>query len=214
MRMLLGLLLVVAAALAAADTKFTNRWFHPELVGADADTFELESYAPSDEGEEGEQLQHEPIQITLPRVPERRQGRKLWAITADYFYCYEPLKLLVAVPAGFVSDLASIPAAARFLYDPADFVEAAFVHDYLYAIGEDGRRETADEILKAMIIEANDSERRAFVVHSAVRAFGDGGYKLPEDYVFYDFEEQELIWGLPAPPTGLIPVSDCKAAVR
>lgn len=214
MRFLIGLILIFAVGFVFADTKFTDTWFHPGLTGPNEDRLELDSDAPPSESEEAEALQDETIRVTLLRLPELRQGRKLWATTDDYFYCYEPENELVSVPAGFVSDMASIPAAARILYDPADFAEAAFVHDYLYALGEPGGREKADDILRSMIVEGNDSARRAFVVHAAVRAFGNGGYGLPEDYVFYDFSERRLLKALPRPRSGFASVSNCAEALK
>jgi hypothetical protein len=63
----------------------------------------------------------------------------LWALAAPL--PFEAGKkgsgLLITVPAGFTSDLATIPRFARWWLNPADarFAKAAILHDYLLSQG-------------------------------------------------------------------------------
>jgi hypothetical protein len=63
----------------------------------------------------------------------------LWALAAPL--PFEAGKkgsgLLITVPAGFTTDLASIPRFARWWLNPADarFAKAAIIHDYLLSQG-------------------------------------------------------------------------------
>jgi hypothetical protein len=93
----------------------------------------------------------------------------------------------VTVPAGEVTDFASMPwAARRVLPSFGPWARAAVLHDYLYRTrGEGGRwtRKQADDMFaEAMAAIARtrsdgqpDALKRA-IIHRAVRAFGAGGW--------------------------------------
>ena len=67
-----------------------------------------------------------------------------WRPNPDQGVDYAP----VTVPAGFVTDLASIPRVFWTALPPAgDYAYAAIIHDYLYWT-QDRPREEADQILK------------------------------------------------------------------
>ena len=84
----------------------------------------------------------------------------------------------ITVPAGFISDGASIPKYLWSLvgspFDPM-FIVAALVHDYLYDIGFN--RKTADLIFKMLLIHCKVKKSRARVMYRAVRMFGGGAWK-------------------------------------
>ncbi len=207
MRLLIILTTVLVAVFVAADTRFTNHWFNAPHKQHSEELLNFKALAVSDAGEEA--LQPDLIELSALRVGER-QGRKLWALNAPYEYCFEQTNELVTVPEGFVFDMASIPKFARLLYDPADFPEASLVHDWLYALGEQYRRDQADQILKSIILETGNSNRRAIVVHFAVSSFGEGGYNLPGDYVFWDSLNGDFFTPSAKPNSGYIEVDDCR----
>ena len=76
----------------------------------------------------------------------------------------------IAVPAGFVSDFASVPWWARWLL-PADgpWTPAAVVHDYLCVLGFNGI--LTDAIFRAAMEDCGVSLRARLVMYYAVRAY-------------------------------------------
>jgi len=107
----------------------------------------------------------------LSLLDDRRQKYEL---TAPLSY-FSALAGVIVVPAGFVTDFASIPRAAWSLLDPEDpvILFASVVHDYLYSAGESaGTREQADAVLiEAMAVCGASAWQRQIVYH-AVRWFG------------------------------------------
>jgi hypothetical protein len=113
--------------------------------------------------------------------PRLRDGRCVWALSTPLIYAAGPAGAAVIVPAGYVTDLASIPRFAWSLGFAPDgpWAKAAVVHDYLYATrGLSGRysRAQADGILdQAMAALGVPAWRRA-VIWAAVRLGGAGGW--------------------------------------
>ena len=90
----------------------------------------------------------------------------------------EPLRYMtsggriIEVPAGFVCDLASIPAIARPLFPVnGEWTEAAVVHDWLYD-SQIGTRKEADRIFLEAMTELGVSRWRRRAMYSAVRIGG------------------------------------------
>jgi hypothetical protein len=86
---------------------------------------------------------------------------------------------VVRVPAGFVTDFASVPRL------PVSFAlfgnighRAAVVHDWLYSTGERPREE-ADAILKALLRAEGVGAFRANAMYAGVRMGGASHYKNP-----------------------------------
>ena len=76
------------------------------------------------------------------------------------------------VPKGFITDLASIPRAARILIDRnGPSRPAATLHDYLYATGAVSRAE-ADLLFLEALEAASVSWVTRHLMHSAVRVAG------------------------------------------
>lgn len=73
---------------------------------------------------------------SLPLLPN--PATRLWETVADLWFELggKGSGVWVRVPAGTLTDLASIPAMARPLFNPADprFARAALVHDYLLSL--------------------------------------------------------------------------------
>lgn len=83
----------------------------------------------------------------------------------------------ITVPAGFVTDFASVPQLFWNLIPPyGKYTCAAVVHDYLYVLGE-GTKLAADQVfLEAMeLLGVPWYKRRS--MYRAVRLFGRGNYK-------------------------------------
>jgi hypothetical protein len=93
----------------------------------------------------------------------------------------------ITVPAGMLTDLASVPRVARWLVDRVGpHLEAAIVHDFLYIAWQDvaggrGAREEdrrfADQLMRVAMESAKVSATSRFVIHNAVRGFGRRAYK-------------------------------------
>lgn len=90
---------------------------------------------------------------------------------------YQHKEDVYVVPAGFETDLASVPNAIKFIVDDdeADIREAAVVHDWLYSTKAVPRKK-ADEILFRAMIELGAGYVKAHIVYWAVRLFGGSHY--------------------------------------
>jgi len=137
----------------------------------------------------------------LPLRSGKRDGRTLWALSDDYAYFSDRYCKFVVVPHGFVTDLASIPRLGRLAYNPANYAEAALVHDWLYAIGEPGKRTEADEMFRDILIETGraDSAQQLF---RFTQAGGKSGYGLASDFAFWDRMEGVIDYAREKPSTG------------
>lgn len=103
---------------------------------------------------------------------------KRWRLLAPLIYEYQTGELpddpslLVTVPAGFVSDLASIPRLMTPLLPVNDgHRSAAVIHDYLYAT-QTMPRATADRIFRAAMRDHWVPGWKSSLMWAGVRAFG------------------------------------------
>ncbi|MEO0549035.1 MAG: DUF1353 domain-containing protein [Pseudomonadota bacterium] len=118
-----------------------------------------------------------------------RQGRTLAVVVRPYAYEHMIIRGRVEIPTGFVTDFASIPSAVQFLIQPfGRHAPAAVIHDYLYAIGADGRRKQADKVFLEAMKDNGVSFFRRSLMFRMVRWFGGKGYGLVEDWSFVDHE--------------------------
>ena len=86
---------------------------------------------------------------------------------------------VIEVPAGFLTDGASIPRAFWSVLDPlGPYFPAAIVHDYLYS-AENHRftRRQADMIFKEAMFNAGLDWPRREMIYRAVRALGAASYR-------------------------------------
>ena len=105
----------------------------------------------------------------------------------DYYYTTKPLEwranadaqlapARVTVPAGFVTDLASIPAAFWSLLPPAArYSYPAIIHDYLYWYQPCTRAE-ADGVLRAAMGDMEVSSPKILIIYNAVRVGGGSAW--------------------------------------
>jgi hypothetical protein len=105
----------------------------------------------------------------------------------DYYYTTKPLEWRanagaevtppqVTVPTGFVTDLASIPAAFWSELPPAArYSYPAIIHDYLYWFQPCTRAE-ADTVLEAAMGDMQVPPAKIVIIYSAVRVGGSGAW--------------------------------------
>ncbi len=112
--------------------------------------------------------------------------RQLYEVLEDFRYLSDVWGEIV-VPARFVTDFASIPAAALWYVDDdsPQILFASVVHDYLYTrrgdLGLGARiafnREQSDQVLREAMISSGARASQAWVVFKAVQLFGGGHWK-------------------------------------
>ncbi|MBW8883110.1 MAG: DUF1353 domain-containing protein [Asticcacaulis sp.] len=114
-----------------------------------------------------------------------KQGRKLFTLNEEFPYCDAGTGKVIVVPKWYVTDFASVPWYGQSVIDPqGPTARAAIIHDYLYAIGEKGKREEADAIFYRAMIAFGVSELQARIAYNAVRTGGEHGYGLKDDWMF------------------------------
>ena len=100
-----------------------------------------------------------------------------WKLTAPLIYSSDVAKETFVVPAGFRTDLASVPRLPIvFLLTGATSDEAAVVHDYLYGAGQVSRA-MADAVLREASMVTKVPGWRRWMMWAAVRVFGGSHWK-------------------------------------
>ncbi|MFN3752384.1 MAG: DUF1353 domain-containing protein [Thiobacillus sp.] len=119
--------------------------------------------------------------FTTPAILEI-VGSNRWRLVEPYEYHVGdyPSSEVVRVPAGFVTDLASIPRPFWPVLPPQGrYAKAAILHDWLYSVGargdEAGRRRADRIFLEAMRVLGVPAWQR-YPIYAAVRAFGAAAY--------------------------------------
>jgi hypothetical protein len=129
-------------------------------------------------------------------TPSIKQGRSLWGLHDPLAYHPGDRTETITVPAGFVTDLASIPRWAWILLPPdGPWVKGAIIHDFLYATRGSGiwkrhpaaitraspyTRAEADAILREALENRGVDWLRRNVIWAAVRLGGSGGWGLDD----------------------------------
>lgn len=124
-----------------------------------------------------------PLRLELMRdargLPLRnRAGRQLWLLLCDLVY-FSDVAGLVIVPAGFVTDLASVPRWALSLIGETAH-EASVPHDFAYNLGVMSRA-LADEMLYEACILAEIPKWKAKLIYAGVRLGGWAHYIGPPE---------------------------------
>lgn len=90
----------------------------------------------------------------------------------------------ITVPAGFVSDFASVPRAALWYVDDDDpaILYGSIIHDWIYSqLGQLGAlcltRAQADDLLRQTMLACGARPAQAWVVYQAVRLGGASHWK-------------------------------------
>jgi hypothetical protein len=112
-----------------------------------------------------------------------KDGNK-WVVRKEFeYYIKEEGGDSVCVPAGFVTDYASIPQVLWTLAPKwGKYGKAAIVHDYLYSTHEKSRKEADDIFYDAMIV-LGVPKWKAKTMYRAVRWFGGKSYKKPGSFM-------------------------------
>lgn len=99
-----------------------------------------------------------------------------FTICQDFHYNIEGKDYLI--PAGFTTDLASIPKILWSIYSPnkANTIPAAVIHDYLYFCPGEMARSEADSIFYDALIYKHVGAWTAYKYWSAVRVFGSSHF--------------------------------------
>lgn len=111
---------------------------------------------------------------------EDRSEPDLWTVAAPLVWCSPQFGRLV-VPAGFITDLASIPRILRNLpiLDPNGLSRRpAGMHDWLYG-SKDGRRydkQFADSFLRAALLTEGATQATASTFYYGVHWFGQSSW--------------------------------------
>ncbi len=127
--------------------------------------------------------------FTTPLIVSPMDDGRNWELKAKFTYHIGSKfsRKWVNVPAGFVTDFASVPRIFFFLPGWATYSKAPILHDWLYGtqtlMGKPITRKKADQIfLEVMHVDWRTHKSRYFVAHLeyiAVRLFGvwDGNKK-------------------------------------
>ncbi len=83
----------------------------------------------------------------------------------------------VTVPAGFITDLASVPRPLWSLFPPhGEYAKAAILHDYLYQF-QIGTRASADKAFLSAMESLGVPAWKRWSLYAAVRVFGGAAWR-------------------------------------
>ncbi|MCL2874791.1 MAG: DUF1353 domain-containing protein [Betaproteobacteria bacterium] len=102
-----------------------------------------------------------------------------WRLLAPFEYHVGrfPSIVVISVPAGFITDLATIPRVLWSIFPPhGKYAKAAIIHDYLYNHAIRNKRWADDIFLEAMRVLKVPCFTRT-LMYWAVRLFGRGNYR-------------------------------------
>ncbi len=94
---------------------------------------------------------------------------KYWMLVSDLIYKIKGSTDQIVVPAGFVTDLASIPNSLKGIFDKMGrYAPAGIIHDYLYW-EKTCTQNQADRVLKQALIETGVSKKTAKIIKMGVK---------------------------------------------
>ena len=112
-----------------------------------------------------------------PLILEYLNGRR-WRLAQAFHYHSEVSKRTYHVPAGFVTDFASIPRFFwRVLPPTGEYGKAAVIHDNNYRVTTTVSQKMADDVFLEGMRDLNVPAWKALVMYWGVRAFGRWSYK-------------------------------------
>ncbi|EHR8187321.1 DUF1353 domain-containing protein [Salmonella enterica] len=114
--------------------------------------------------------------FTTPAILEMLD-RYLWRVYEPFeFYLSDDNCDVIEVPAGFITDLATIPRIFWTLLPPdGKYAKAAIIHDYLYDNALRTKKEADLIFLDGMTVLGVPRWKR-MIMYYAVRLFGQGMY--------------------------------------
>jgi hypothetical protein len=118
--------------------------------------------------------------LHLVDTDETINGRAIWQLAEPFEYQvgFEGHGALsVCVPAGFRTDLASVPRLFWYLFPPdGPYRKPAVIHDYLYSLAAGCPRFLADAILRDAMDRIGVRPRDQLLIYYAVRLCGGPAY--------------------------------------
>lgn len=114
----------------------------------------------------------------------KKEGRRVAVVQEPIVFVDDKgednLNKFLVVTRGYKTDFASLPWMARLFYSPFDeYAEAAIIHDWLYSVGEKGKKREADLIFFRVMLQDGVSPILARYFYTAVRfntLFDNGGF--------------------------------------
>ena len=134
------------------------------------------------QGRRGEDAEHAPAQRYRAWVTVKAEGSG------------RVFRLPISIPAGFLTDLSSVPRAGRWAVSRVGpHLEASVVHDWLYVAWQfEGREPTArmrrfaDDVFLAAMREAEVGRFQCYLIYGAVRLGGWIPFRRKDDRLFVD----------------------------
>ncbi len=123
--------------------------------------------------------------FTTPAILEML-GHYNWRVYEPFaFYLSDDESDVIEVPAGFITDLATVPRIFWMLLPPdGKYAKAAIIHDYLYDNALRTKREADRIFLDGMTVLGVPKWKRT-IMYYAVRLFGRGTYtKRYKDIIY------------------------------
>jgi hypothetical protein len=122
-----------------------------------------------------------PLVVSINHQKERERDGRTTAVVLQWFEYRRANGEAIVVPSRYVTDFASIPWFARWFIPPfGRHSIAAVLHDWLYTVGQPGRRDYADQVLWEALLELKVHRLQRWVVHTVVRIWGQRGYERAE----------------------------------
>lgn len=130
--------------------------------------------------------------VAIP-LPDGRRWRLAKGFTYHVGSKYS--RDIIRVPAGFITDFASVPRIFWSLISSwGKHGKAAVVHDWLYRSGMRSRKK-ADEIFLEGMLVLGVNKIKAYIMYWAVRLFGGPAYNPPENLCPYVHTRWRKIMG-------------------
>lgn len=116
--------------------------------------------------------------LELTKVDADHDGRQLWELKSPLRFSlrFNGEGITVTIPAGFITDFASVPRFLWPIFPPTGpWCEASVLHDYLYA-HHFCSRFLADALFREAMYELKVPLWRRVGAYYAVRVFGKWGW--------------------------------------
>jgi hypothetical protein len=113
-------------------------------------------------------------EFTTPLKVMPVEGGRLWELLEPFVYYTDevPVEYAIRVPAGFITDFASVPRLLWWLLPPwGQYGKAAVVHDFLYQLKPWSRKRCDEIFLEGMCVLGVSWQTRT-TMYTAVRMFG------------------------------------------
>lgn len=142
-----------------------------------------------------------PLVVAVLDRDEEKAGRTTAILAEGFGYRHTASGAVMEVAAGYTTDFASIPSLVRAIFPPfGRHAKAAVLHDWLYLLGEPGRRAFADRIFLDAMRDLQVGLWRRGLMYWAVRVGGGRGYEGESKTWVQAFRAWRT--GEPAPPPG------------